>query len=481
MKLKYILLLILAPITLVIIFKTNNHQQNNLIDDAPYYNLQSRISWETNRLIDPATGEIPHNIKQKELEFAQSLPKANTFFRETNWIHQGPFNVGGRTRGGVIDVSNENRIFAGGVSGGIWLSENSGNSWKIITKPNELHSVSCLIQDQRKGKSHIWYYGTGEPYGNSASGPGAYFAGNGIYKSVDGGLTWTNLPSTSSGTVAFDRLWDVIWNIAIDESIDSADVLYAATLGAIYKSIDGGVSWNRVLGGSTSNFAYFTNVLVTTNGIKYAALSKDGPDNGIWRSIDGDNWTNITPDSFPEDYDRIVMDFNPLNENNVYFLAHTPEFGKLGLGYKGTEDWNSLWKYDFIRANGNDSNGIWTNLSNNIPAKAKKGFDDFNAQGSYNLVIKFKPDDSNTIFIAGTNIYRSTDAFRSSNNTTQIGGYGVGTKRPNWSVYPNHHPDQHELQFLPSNNKVLINFNDGGVFRTEDCTDKNFKWTSINK
>ena len=76
--------------------------------------------------------------------------------------------------------------------------------------------------------------------GSSASAVGAYYGGNGIYKSVDGGLTWDSLSFTATNTNGFDSNFDYIWNIETDPSNDSLDVVYAATYGAIYKSEDGG-------------------------------------------------------------------------------------------------------------------------------------------------------------------------------------------------------------------------------------------------
>ena len=95
----------------------------------------------------------------------------------------------------AIDVTDENTIMAGGVSGGVWRSENKGDSWTKLTSPEMLHNVTCLRQDTREGHTATWYYGSGEAYGNSASGTDAYFFGNGIYKSNDNGETWNESSS----------------------------------------------------------------------------------------------------------------------------------------------------------------------------------------------------------------------------------------------------------------------------------------------
>ena len=86
------------------------------------------------------------------------------------------------------------------------------------------------------GKTNIWYYGTGEASGSSASESGSHYQGNGVYKSVDGGLTWDSLSVTASNTPhSFDKNWDYMYRIKVDNSNDSLDVLYAATYSKIYK------------------------------------------------------------------------------------------------------------------------------------------------------------------------------------------------------------------------------------------------------
>jgi hypothetical protein len=135
-------------------------------------------------LRDPATNEIPRGIRQREMEFARTLPtkEAQSSLNKgqaASWISRGPWNVGGRTRALGIDVSNVNVILAGGVSGGMWRSADGGATWSKRTAPGSLHSVTCLAQDRRTGQTATWYYGTGELLGNSASGGGAGYRGDG--------------------------------------------------------------------------------------------------------------------------------------------------------------------------------------------------------------------------------------------------------------------------------------------------------------
>ena len=91
----------------------------------PSESSKERVEWEIERLADPYTGEIPANIRQKELLFAKNLPKSNSFSKN-NWLHRGPYNVGGRTRALCLDVLDENTILAGGIpSLDLFLKEKS--------------------------------------------------------------------------------------------------------------------------------------------------------------------------------------------------------------------------------------------------------------------------------------------------------------------------------------------------------------------
>ena len=140
-------------------------------------------------------------------------------------MKRGPYNVGGRTRALAIDVTDENIILAGGVSGGVWRSTDGGSSWTKTTGSSYLHSVTSLSQDTRSGQESTWYYVTGELIGNSASEGGASYAGNGVYKSTDGGLNWTLLTSTSSSITEFDSYFDYNWRVAVNPT--NGDVMVA--------------------------------------------------------------------------------------------------------------------------------------------------------------------------------------------------------------------------------------------------------------
>lgn len=441
-----------------------------------------RAAWERRMLADPATGEIPEGIQFKEQWFAAGLPKAVAARGLGAWASRGPWNVGGRTRAMAVDVTNENRILAGGVSGGLWLSEDGGQTWARKTPMNAHPGCVSIAQDTRPGKTNTWYYLSGEVTGTSASGGNQYsfYLGDGMFKSTDGGNTWAPLSSTAGGSPnVFSTLYQTGWRV-VTAPKDSLNVVYMATIGTIYRSTNGGTSWTAVRGGNTSNYSYYADVATTSQGVLYGALSSDGPQAGIWRSVNGTNWAKINPDTtagFPKVFDRFVIGINPNNENEVYFLGSTPGYGHYNQ-YITSDDWTSLWKYTYISGNGAGANGTWENLSANLPSNGTE-FDRFACQGGYDLVVKVQPG-TNNVFVGGTNIYRSTDGFKTPNNTTHIAGYKPGTYLPFFELYDNHHPDQHDILFLNSNPNVMLTASDGGLHRTEDCNAPVVTWKNLN-
>ncbi|HTK80704.1 MAG TPA: T9SS type A sorting domain-containing protein [Bacteroidota bacterium] len=466
----------------------------------------ARAQYELMRLRDPQTGRVPAFIKEKELAFARSVPAKETLaglkryngrpVRTVNaidWSRRGPINVGGRTRALAVDATNGNIILAGGVSGGMWRSTDGGSSWSKVTEISELQSVTCIVQDTRAGHTNVWYYGTGENWGNSASadgsGPGFHYTGNGIFKSTDNGISWNLLPATASNTPQTMNQFDLIYSLALDPSNPTNDIIYAACFGGIFRSTDGGDSWGVTLGDSGAaislSSSFFTDVTVSSAGIAYAAMSQGnawsvafGADSsslskGIYRSTDGVNWVHIEPAGWPPKYNRVVLDIPPSNGNVLYVLGDTPGSG-LHVIYGGADNYTSFWKYTYVSGDGSGAGGSWLDRTGNLPTGGSGGT--FAHQRGYDLVITSKPDAENVVFIGGVNMFRSTDGFASTSNTTWIGGWYVGAG----GTYTNHHADQHAMVFLPGDPSSMLSGNDGGVYRTTNDLAATVVWDPLN-
>ncbi len=449
-------------------------------NSAMEHGATARWQWELKRLADPATGNIPLNMRQRELMFVSTLPK-NTdvnplaMGQSTGWIHRGPFFIGGRTRALGIDVANPKRILAGSVSGGMWLSENDGKSWHPTQATNEFRSATCIAQDIRPNHQQRWYMGTGEAYGQSAGARGAYYLGDGLFSSDDSGKSWQAIASTAGGNpLSFTTGWQLVWNLAVDPSAaDTSNEIYAAIYNQIQRSANGGKTWVSQLAGG-----YFTDVAVTSKGVVYATSSSDGAKKGIFRADNDGKLVNINPSFLGTTYKRIVIGVDPNNENVVYFLLNTDGFGRKSANYKGDIEWNGLYRYTYLNGDGSGDSGKWEDLSMNLPNGG--AFDRWNVQGSYDMLIRVRPGNSNEVYIGGTNVYRSTTGFSDSTHTEKIGGYKMKAQFPDVGVWANHHPDQHNLLFYPNDGSKLLSSNDGGVFRSVNLSASPFAWESLN-
>lgn len=454
------------------------------IDEDP----AAREKWEWRTLHDPATGEIPKDARRREVAYSRTLPmrEDGRLFKgggmlsipDNEWTNRGPYNIGGRTRALAIDIDDERTLLAGGITGGMWRSENAGVTWERTTPVGDMPSVTCITQDPRAGHHNVWYHGTGEWRTNSARFGNTGLLGDGISKSTDGGRSWERLGSTVSGTPQLlDRGFDFVWNIVVDRSNTQEDEIYAAVYGGIVRSTDGGTSWTSVLGG-TSNRVGYTTVVITPSGVLYAGLGSGGEVSGIWRSPDGITWTNITPQDWSDTVRRITLALAPSNPNALYILSEGFENGFEINGVYGYKEYYSLYRYNYKTGTGAGGGGEWESRSQNLPSLGGNYWF-FNGLNSYAMTLAVHPTDENLLYIGGWNLFRSRDACATPAQNAWLGGYNFnGGYNENTGL----HPDVHTVQFLPSNPSRLYVGCDGGIFTTtEDLgIDTGLVWENLN-
>ncbi|MEO1053861.1 MAG: fibronectin type III domain-containing protein [Bacteroidota bacterium] len=455
----------------------------------PEDNVEERAEFNFNRIKDPRTGQLPENIRERELRYVRSprarlLPEYNTLGQEgdfikrgagdqtSSWVNRGPFNVGGRTRALAIDINNEDILLAGGVSGGMWRTTDQGTTWTRVTTADQHPTVTDVKQDTRPGFQDTWYYTTGERIGasQSARNGAAFLAGNGIYKSTDNGVSWSVLPATVNTTPQSFSVadpFDLIFGIEVHPTTGD---LYVATFAGIYRSTNGGTSFDEVL---TAEFDNFSDIHISNTGVIYAALDAGGAVGGIYRTTDGaaGTWTNITDPGYPTTFARTVIHTAPSNPDVLYVFSDGTPTAPVG---------HDLWKYTYVSGDGSGAGGTWEDRSANLPAFGGP-VGSFDSQGGYDLYVRVHPTDENMVFLGGTNIYRSTDGYATSSGVW-IAGY---SPLNNVSLYTNHHPDQHSLEFFPSNPDKVVSGHDGGVSITQDITTsiagiEPVAWTSLN-
>lgn len=443
-------------------------------------NRNGRLEHEYNMYKNPTTGEVPGNIRQKELRFVQSQgagldarlrPQSNGRTVETQtWTQRGPFNQGGRTKAIGIDTRNESILLAGGTSGGMYRSIDAGATWSLVSEAQANPAIVGVAQDPLN--QDTWYYITGEVKEsvNTNQSVTLSYLGAGVFKSIDNGVNWSQLASTAPENIALlGQGARADWQLCNDIAIDPIDgAVLVANIGGIYRSTNGGTDWTKVLDAAGDpRFGDVVHLDVATvapagaspASVYYAGTHSSGTNFGFFRSTDGITWTSINgPTGFSGTWERIRVSIAPSNTDVVWFLAH-------GDALSPSSDMLIKYVYD-------ETTPIWTDLSSKIPSLGGD-VGDFNTQGSYNMVIRVKPDDENMIFIGDTKLWRSTDGFTTdavaanTGNTTWIGGYSPDN---NVGTYPNHHPDVHELVFFPSDPKKALCGHDGGVSMTTDIT-----------
>jgi len=474
----------------------NNHSELRKYSKAEIAYYRAELEYQKTR--DPSTGEVPYNIRERELEFVKSIPSRKDFefknqifsdekhyspiLLKQDWKSSGPTNIAGRIKDIAFDVKRNSTILAASASGGLWRSTNSGSTWLKTSSPLAEQAIYCIEQDKREGKTETWYYGTGELLSTTnrkfATIARTVGMGNGIYKSTDNGLSWNLLASTRVADVSqLSEAFQGIWDIQVDNSNSEQDVVYSACHGAIMKSTNGGDTWNISIGDLT-NKCFSTDIEINSdNSLLFAALSSmttngNRPSkSGIYRSADGNQWTDITPQGFPDDTRVIKIKSAPSNPNVLYVFTETPvTVDNYFFNFAASR--HTFWKYTFNPSSGK---GSWENRTQNLPFQdVQKNINKtltkgLNSLGGYCFTLNIKPDNENNVFIGGTNLFRSTSGFADSLNTSFIGGYGTQL-----------HPDQHAIEFLHSNNHVLYNGSDGGVTLTNFCLAPNVAWTEKN-
>ncbi len=431
--------------------------------------VNERIEHELMFQRDPNTGEIPYDKKQLEYESAlRAKEKALTNRTTTStYIPRGPSNLGGRTRAFAIDRTDNtaNTMIAGGVSSGLFRTTDGGASWTKVSANDEIHNVTAVAQDPRAGFENIWYYATGERLGNSAS-LGSFLFGDGIWQSTDGGLTWNQIPETSSVFTSFDSRLDLISSIEV--SPINGDLLIGA-VARIYRW--DGTTLSIELDEASSAGSTNTDIEITGSGRVYVTFDGNETSEGVWTSPTGNgSWTRIARNGSPTGWastGRIVLGAAPSNDDIIYALYTNGNSEAIEA---------DLWQYDF----GEDK---WTNYSSTMPDEPGgnlRGNDPFAVQGGYDLVVSVKPDDENYVVIGGTNIYKIAD-ITTDPEFERIGGYNSNSS---YALYARggdtHHPDIHALEFDPNNTNVLFSGTDGGVHRTDDVTASTVTWTNLN-
>ncbi|MES1242139.1 MAG: hypothetical protein ABUT39_11010 [Acidobacteriota bacterium] len=376
-----------------------------------------------------------------------------------NWSQLGPGNVGGRTRTLVIDPDDPRTMFAAGVAGGVWKSTDGGATWRPLDDLLPNLAVSALALDPSNPRTV--YAGTGEGFFNGDSARGA-----GIFRSSDGGAVWERLDAT--GGPDFQFVNDIV------VSPRDPQRLYAATRTGVWRSLNSGAAWSRVLNAKTNGGCLDLALRTDTPGD--SLLASCGTLTGkpsVWLNAVAEGsggWKKVLSE---KGMGRTTLAIAPSRQEVVYALAASNADGP-GRNYRQglhavfrSNDGGRTWS---ARVRNKDAAKLNTLLlTNPVFAFNQSCFGDETAyynQGWYDNVIAVDPVDPERVWAGGVDLFRSDDGGRSWGLASYWWGR-AGT--PGNFV----HADQHALVFHPRydgvNQTTLFVGNDGGIFKTEDA------------
>lgn len=365
----------------------------------------------------------------------------------------GPMNIGGRTRAVVIDNQDPKRIYAGAVTGGIFLSLNGGNSWSTSFDQKQADGtyqpwiqISCMAQ----GADGTLYAGTGCDFeGNGSNTPD--YTGIGIYVSKDRGVTWS-IPESSKRVTELGPDYNDFGKINdLAAHPTNGSIVAAATNLGLRLTTDGGATWKKDV------------VCESGNTIRAKALSvkfsKDG--DKLYVAYNNNDFyvgTNYTADCGFTKMDsvrgvggRVILSTSPTN-NDVCYAGMANAAGGDLVDLRITQDGGKTW------------NSFNPPVPTSLAHYDLFGKRDVNAgQAYYDFILKacVDPDDNtkDRLFLGGVQMWR----FDGNWTMVAFGGGGGNTHSP-FAL----HADHHMVTQDPKNPSTIYFGNDGGVWKSLD-------------
>ena len=348
---------------------------------------------------------------------AQPATADTTAYKAISWRNVGPWR-GGRANAVAGIPSMPLTYFVGYTGGGLWRTDNAGNSWRNISdgqfKSGTIGAIAVAPSDP-----NVIYVGTGE---HAVRGQSSTY-GDGVYKSTDQGRTWRNIGLGATRQVGAVRVHP-----------QNPDVVYVAAQGdrwkgtadrGVYRSTDGGKTWMLVLKGENATSGASDLAMDPSNPrILYAAMwdhqrlpwmvRSGGPGSGIWKSLDGgDTWTRLT-EGLPKLLGKIGVAVSA-NPDRIYAIAEAETGG--------------LFRSD-------DAGKTWRLMSGDRLIQTRSW---------YYMNVTADPRNPDVVWVMNAPIMRSIDGGRTFQTVQAT------------------HGDNHQLWISPASSEYLVNANDGGA------------------
>ncbi|MFC2096950.1 T9SS type A sorting domain-containing protein [Bacteroidota bacterium] len=415
--------------------------------------------------LDPALQAVPSYRLKSAYQQTKALTNSNSFKSgHTIQWESRLANRGGRTRTIMFDPNDTNngKVWAGAVSGGLWKIEDAFDaheSWVPVDDFWENLAISCMTYDPNN--TQVFYVGTGESQTAVTIYRESGGRGSGILKSVDGGETWNFLASTEN----FAYVSDIIVRNENGQSI-----IYAAALSGkywgdqtstptdgLYRSEDGGESWEQVLPNIEGLDVPYSVSDIEMNGNKsriYVGTTYNINGDGascILYSDNGTDWTLI------DDYREVILARNNVNIPGRVVLAAAPSDPNIilaGFAAGSPNRTGGFIGYDCpLIIKSIDNGQSWNELA--IPGNNPLSFPGNNGWAFiawHALVFEFHPENPDIIWAGALSMWRSSDGGQS------------------WQFANGHtHADQHIIEFRPGSPEQFLVGSDGGIHISYDA------------
>ncbi len=466
--------------------------------EAPDSGADAARDWFLKRRVLPGETELPADRQRTAIEHAARMPQISLADGATlripsptlpgeapnpndiggrSWTYLGPGNIGGRTRSLVINPQNPSIMYAGAVTGGVWKTTDAGLNWNVLTDSQSIVNIGAITMDPTD--PNTLYVGTGEFFQG--------WQGQGIFKTTDGGTSWTPLTFTSNN-------FRFVYTNKIVISPTNSKRLYAATANGIFTSPDAGITWTQILSEAQVNQGC-GDLVIRTDGatdILFAACSGKifTDDYGIWRNTDAAGAGTFVQVHTAAHMRRTTLALAPSKQATIYALATSfggdPNYsnGLLAVFRSTSNGDPGTWTTQVANTDKNPLNtALLSDVFSLTTAVCGGAAATYRGQGGYDNIIAVDPLDPNRVWAGGIQVFRSDD-----------GG-------ANWGYAAEIHPDNHIFTFHPkfdgvANQQFFIG-NDGGLFRTDNaraavsgglrgaCSPEYFtvnqvKWTNLN-
>jgi len=442
------------------------------------------------KTLDPELKAVPAWRLQKALERSKSLQadqRLKSGINDIEWLHH-PTNMGGRTRVLMFDPNDGRnmKVWGGSVTGGLWVNESpfSNGTWRAVNDFWANLSISALAYDPNN--TQTFYAGTGESQTALIIYRESSTRGTGIYKSSDGGESWELMPSTKD----WAYVTDILVRDEDGQSVIYAGVVSGIYKGTghqsmpsdgLYRSTDGGESWTQVLPNiEGQDLPYAPSDIETSsdNSRIFVGTTYNLDGNGascILQSDDGISWT------VNSEYQQEILDGRRVGGSSRNFtypgrimFSNAPSnpdimFALVAGGYVRSD---LFVGYDCVFILKSEDKGeTWTSL--NIPMRG--GDNTFAYLAWHALDIQVSPVNPNLLWIGGLDTWRSVD------------GGNSWTIQSNWAeMYGNGstdyvHADIHDFKFRPGSDTDMLIATDGGVFGTTTASGSEPAFFEVNR